>query len=86
MSELNTATTNYWTSTQAFALAAVSPVLGVRGGMLIRRATARTATSQVVTAPEQASGTLPASFGSTARRPSAPELETGGRRTGRASA
>jgi cytochrome c-type biogenesis protein CcmH/NrfG len=78
MSELKTTTINYGTSTQAFALAAVSLVLGVCGGMLVRRATTRTVTPQVMTAPEQApvaSAPTPASFGSVAAMPSAQELK-----------
>lgn len=78
MSELRTTTTSYWTNTQAFALATVSLVLGVCGGMLIRGATARTVLPPAVTAPEQAtapSASMPASFGSVAAAPSARELK-----------
>ena len=40
MTEVKTITNTYWMSMQAFALAVVSLVLGVCGGMLIRKATA----------------------------------------------
>jgi tetratricopeptide (TPR) repeat protein len=78
MSEPKTSTDNYWTSKQAFALAAVSLVLGVCGGMLVRGAATRTVTPQAVSAPEQASvpgAPTPASFGSVASLPSAQELK-----------
>lgn len=78
MAELKTTTTNYWTTTQAFALAAVSLILGVCGGLLIRRATTRTVAPQVVSVPEQTAAPgapMPASFGSVGAVPSAQELK-----------
>jgi len=49
MTELKTTTNTYWTSGQALALAAVCLVLGLCGGMLIRKATTQ------ASAPQQAS-------------------------------
>ena len=66
MSELKTTTSNYWTSTQAFALAAASLLLGVCGGLAIRKVTETRATTQVVAAPEAAASPaapMPAIFG-----------------------
>jgi cytochrome c-type biogenesis protein CcmH/NrfG len=77
MSELKTTTMNGWTSTQVFGLATVFLVLGVCGGMLIRRATIRRTTPQVLTSTEQTpvgSRSAPASLGSVAALPSAQEL------------
>jgi len=68
MTELKTTTNTYWTTTQAFALAAVSLVLGLCGGLLIRKATtAATATPQTISAPGQAvapAASVPPNFGS----------------------
>jgi predicted Zn-dependent protease len=66
--------------TQAFALAAVSLLLGVCGGWLIRKsfATRVPKPGQVVSAPPQnaaRSQVLPQSFGSPAARPPAQELK-----------
>ena len=77
MTELKTTTNTYWTTTQAFALAAVSLVLGLCGGLLIRKATAPTATAQTVSVPGQAAtpaASVPPNFGSMAE-PSAQELK-----------
>lgn len=77
MTEVKTTTSKYWTSTQAFALAVVSLVLGVCGGMLIRKATAgapqANAASQQVNPPVAAS--VPANFPPTAATPSVEELK-----------
>jgi tetratricopeptide (TPR) repeat protein len=43
MTELKTTTSTYWTTGQAFALAAVCLILGICGGMLIRKATTQAA-------------------------------------------
>jgi cytochrome c-type biogenesis protein CcmH/NrfG len=53
MTELRTTSTDTWTPTQAFALAAVSLLLGVCGGWIVRRATASSvpAAQQAVVAP-----------------------------------
>jgi len=77
MTELKTTTTTYWTTTQAFALAAVSLVLGLCGGLLIRKASTATAVPQTVSAPGQAvapTASLPPNFGSMAE-PSAQEFK-----------
>lgn len=77
MTELKTTTNNYWTNTQAFALAAVSLVLGVCGGLLIRRVTTTTGTPQAITATEQAAARsvpVPANPGAMAA-PTAQELK-----------
>ena len=77
MSELKTTTSNYWTSTQAFALAAASLLLGVCGGLAIRKVTETRATAQVVTAPEAAASPaapMPANFGTMTAEPSPQEL------------
>lgn len=66
MTNLKTTTATYWTSTQAFALAAVSLVLGVCGGMLIRRATTAAAAPQTISAPEQSAAPVAPDFGSPA--------------------
>lgn len=78
MTELKTTTSNYWTTTQAFALAAVSLVLGVCGGLLIRRATTTPGTPQAITTTEQAaapSSPVPANFGATSAAPTPQELK-----------
>ena len=80
MTELKTTTTNTWSSTQAFALAAVSLLLGVCGGWLIRSsfATPASAPAQVgsSTAPAVPPGqSTPPNFGSLAGTPSAQELK-----------
>lgn len=78
MSEVKTTTNRYWTSAQAFALAAVSLVLGVCGGLLIRKVTAARGTPPAVTMAEQAatpSQPIPANFGSIAAAPSPQELK-----------
>jgi len=80
VTELKTTTATYWTSAQAFALAAVALVLGVCGGMLIRKATTKTTAPQAMSAPQQAAAPgpaapLPANFGSTAATPGPQELK-----------
>jgi len=78
MSELKTTTSNYWTSTQAFALAAASLLLGLCGGLAIRKVTETRAAAQATTTPESAvapPAPVPANFGSTAATPSPQELK-----------
>ena len=78
MTEVTTTTSKYWTSTQAFALAAVSLVLGVCGGMLIRRASARAQTPQMAAVPQQFQSTgasLPANFAATSTAASVQDLK-----------
>jgi tetratricopeptide (TPR) repeat protein len=77
MAELKTTTTNCWSSTQAFALAAVSLVLGLCAGMLIQRATAKPRTPPTMSAPEQApeSGAALSTNFSSLPTPSAQELK-----------
>lgn len=77
MSELKTTTSNYWTTTQAFALAAASLLLGVCGGLAIRKATETRATAQVTVTPQAAASPaapIPTNFGATAAEPSPQEL------------
>ena len=79
MTVLKTTTNQSWTGTQAFALAAVSLLLGVCGGWLIRRSIGAPAMVQVASPPAQAvaSGqaeTVPPNFGSLAGPPSVQEL------------
>jgi tetratricopeptide (TPR) repeat protein len=80
VTELKTTTSNSWTSAQAFALAAISLLLGVCGGWLIRRsftALGRT-TAQVVSLPAQAaapSQPAPPNLGSLAGVPSPGDLK-----------
>lgn len=71
MTELKTTTNTYWTNTQAYALAAVSLVLGVCGGMLIRRAT-NTDVAQV-NAMQQAAAS-PAAVPNAASVPATPNV------------
>lgn len=68
MSELKTTTSNTWTNAQAFALAAVSLLMGVSAGWLIRRFTAPVPVSQTVSAPSQS---MPATAPS---QPAPPDL------------
>jgi len=77
MTEVKTTTSNYWTNTQAFALAAVSLVLGFCGGLLLRKATATPRTPQAIVAPEQAGApaSMPANVAPSAATPSALELK-----------
>jgi len=80
VTELKTTTTNTWSSTQAFALAAVSLLLGVCGGWLIRSsfATPAAAPAQVASSPAPGvtpSQSAPANFGSLVGTPSAQELK-----------
>jgi len=53
VSELKTTTSTTWTNAQAFALAAVSLLLGVCGGWLIRRFMPATPAAQSVSMPAQ---------------------------------
>jgi len=80
VTELKTTTSNSWTSAQAFALAAVSLLLGVCGGWLIRRSFAapKPAPAQVASPPVQdvvPSQPVPANFGSLAELPPPQELK-----------
>ena len=81
MTELKTTSTDTWTPTQAFALAAVSLLLGVCGGWMVRRATASpapVARQAVVTAsPVESPSSLPPSSlgGPLAAVPSAEDLK-----------
>lgn len=77
MTELKTMTSSYWTSTQAFALAAVSLVLGLCGGMLIQRTTLKAGSPQIITAPEanSTSGALMPANLAALPTPSAQELK-----------
>ena len=81
MSELKTTTSNTWTNAQAFALAAVSLLLGVSGGWLLRRFTVAALPAQVaslspqstpVSAPAQP---VPANFGAANELPSVQDLK-----------
>jgi tetratricopeptide (TPR) repeat protein len=78
MMELKTTTNTHWSSGQAFALAAVCLVLGLCGGMLIRKATAQAA-AQTSSAPEQSpmpnAPTAPVNFSAAPTGPSAQELK-----------
>ena len=77
MTELKTTTNTYWTSAQALALAAVCLVLGLCGGMLIRKATTHVAT-EAASAPQQAaipSVPAPVNFSAAPEGPSAQELK-----------
>ena len=77
MTELKTTTSTYWTSAQTFGLAAVCLVLGLCGGMLLRKAVTQSA-SQVISAPQQASmpaATAPVNLGSATAEPSPQELK-----------
>jgi len=81
MTELKTTSTDAWTPTQAFALAAVSLLFGVCGGWIVRRAMATPApTAQqavVAPAPAEAPAPLPASSlgGPMAAIPTADDLK-----------
>ena len=74
MTELKTTTSTYWSNTQVFALAVVSLVLGVCGGLLIGKARANAAPPGVATAQQGASpnGSVPGPAGAA---PSAQELK-----------
>jgi tetratricopeptide (TPR) repeat protein len=80
VSELKTTTSTTWTNGQAFALAAVSLLLGVSGGWLIRRFTAGSAPAQTasVSVPSQTavpSQPPPANFGVAGQLPSSQDLK-----------
>ena len=81
MTELKTTSTDTWTPTQAFALAAVSLLLGVCGGWIVRRATASPAPvaqqAVVTSSPVEAPSALrPSSLGGPlAAVPSAEDLK-----------
>jgi tetratricopeptide (TPR) repeat protein len=80
VTELKTRTDNSWTSTRAFALAAVALLLGVCGGWLIRRSFAPPVrmTAAVVSLPAQAAApnqTAPPNLGSLTTLPSPEELK-----------
>lgn len=78
MTELKTTTSMYWSNTQVFALAVVSVVLGVCGGLLIGKARANVAPKVVATTEQTASPngsvTVPAGLTSDAA-PSVQELK-----------
>jgi tetratricopeptide (TPR) repeat protein len=57
MANLKTTTHTYWTRTQAFSLAVVSLILGICGGLLIRKATAGTQPPLAVVVQEAAPAT-----------------------------
>ena len=65
MTELKTTTSTYWSNTQVFALAVVSVVLGVCGGLLIGKARANAAPKAVATTEQTASpnGSVPVPAG-----------------------
>jgi tetratricopeptide (TPR) repeat protein len=82
VTELKTTTSNSWSGTQAFTLAAVALLLGVCGGWLIRRSTAATSapttSAQVASAPSPGGNpdqSAPPNFSSMAGLPSAEELK-----------
>jgi tetratricopeptide (TPR) repeat protein len=78
VSELKTTTSTTWTNGQAFALAAVSLLLGVCGGMLIHKFTAGPTPVQTVSAPlpaAQPGQPRPANFGSAGELPSTQDLK-----------
>ncbi len=80
MTELKTTTSNCWTSTQVFALAALSLLLGVSGGWMIRKSlgAAAPAPVRVVSPPAPAappSQPVPPNFGSQSELPSPQELK-----------
>jgi len=80
MTELKTTSTDTWSPTQAFALAAVSLLLGVCGGWIVRRATALAtpAPQQAVVAPvpvDAPSPLPPSALGPMAALPSADDLK-----------
>ncbi len=79
MTEIRTTTSNSWSSTQAFALAAFSLLLGVCGGWMIRRSVAKPAPATVpaVSTVAQTAATrssAPASLGSLTTVPDTQEL------------
>lgn len=78
MGELKTTTSNYWTSTQAFALAAASLLLGVCGGLAIRRVAQTRLAAQATATPESAAppaAPMPADFGTATASSSPQELK-----------
>jgi tetratricopeptide (TPR) repeat protein len=80
MTELKTTTSTYWTGGQAFALAVVCLVLGVCGGMLIRKATTA-AVKQATNVTQQtampSTPAAPVNFNAAPAGPSAQELKQG---------
>jgi tetratricopeptide (TPR) repeat protein len=80
MTQLKTTSTDTWTTTQAFALAAVSLLLGVCGGWILRRASAlpSPATQQAIMAPVPVAAPIQAplpDLGPMASLPSAADLK-----------
>jgi tetratricopeptide (TPR) repeat protein len=75
MTEVKTTTSKYWTSTQAFALAVVSLVLGVCGGMLIRKATVGAPQANTASQQPPVAASMPANFPPAPAMPSAQELK-----------
>ena len=78
MSELKTTMSTTWSNAQALSLAAVSLLLGICAGWLLRRSTATPAAVQTVSMPAQSalpSQPLPANFGSAGELPSAQDLK-----------
>jgi tetratricopeptide (TPR) repeat protein len=80
MTQLKTTSTDTWTTTQAFALGAVSLLLGVCGGWILRRATASSspATQQAIVAPAPVAAPTQAllpDLGPMASLPSAADLK-----------
>lgn len=80
MTDLKTTTSDTWSSTQAFALAAIALLFGVCGGWILRRATApsppvaQQALVSPMAAPAPAQGSLP-DLGPMAALPSRAELK-----------
>lgn len=79
MTEIRTTTSTSWSSTQAFALAAFSLLLGVCGGWVIRRSFAKPAPAAVpavapAAQPDATSPSAPPNFGSLAPVPDTKEL------------
>jgi cytochrome c-type biogenesis protein CcmH/NrfG len=78
VSELKTTTSSTWTNAQAISLAAVSLLLGVCGGWLIRSLSTSSAPAQSVSTSSQSAAPgqpLPANFGAASALPSSQDLK-----------
>jgi tetratricopeptide (TPR) repeat protein len=78
VTQLKTTTSNVWSNTQAFTLAAVSLLLGVCCGWMIRKSTAETLQPATSTSTAQLSAPsqpAPPNFGSVRQVPSAQDLK-----------
>jgi tetratricopeptide (TPR) repeat protein len=78
VTQLKTTTSNVWSNTQAFSLAAVSLLLGVCCGWMIRKSTATTVRPPTSTPAAQSSAPsqpVPPNFGSVSQVPSAQDLK-----------